>query len=124
MLIAPNVATLIGHGTVRGKAMGGSFMRPPTDAELSQMRALVEQAMKDGAIGMSTGLIYLPGTFAKTDEIVELAKVVAAYEGIYSSHMRSESGGIYNALNELFDIARGAKIRANISHIKLSGKSV
>src|SRR6185503_3488444 len=61
--ISPNVATLIGHGTVRGKAMGGSFMRPPTGEELDQMKSMVEQAMNDGAIGLSSGLIYLPGTF-------------------------------------------------------------
>src|SRR5262249_3309956 len=62
--ISPNVATLIGHGTVRGKAMGGSFMRPPSAEERAAMKGLVEQAMKDGAVGLSTGLIYLPGTFA------------------------------------------------------------
>ncbi|MEO6245065.1 MAG: amidohydrolase family protein, partial [Opitutaceae bacterium] len=73
--VALNVATLIGHNTVRGQVMGGSFARPPTADELAKMCALVEQAMQDGAVGLSTGLIYLPGTFAKTDEIVALAKV-------------------------------------------------
>lgn len=121
--ITPNVATLIGHGTVRGKAMGGSFMRPPSDPELTQMKALVEQAMKDGAVGLSTGLIYLPGSFAKTEEIVELAKVAARYDGIYASHMRSESREILDALGEVFRIAREARIRAEISHIKLSGNA-
>ena len=121
--IAPNVATLIGHGTVRGKAMGGSFMRPPSEAELTQMKAMVEQAMKDGAFGLSTGLIYLPGSFAKTEEIIELAKVAARYDGIYASHMRSESRDIFDALNEVFRIAREAHIRAEVSHIKLSGNS-
>jgi len=121
--ISPNVATLVGHGTVRGKAMGGSFMRPPTADELQQMRATVEQAMKDGAVGLSTGLIYLPGTFAKTEEIVELAKVAARYDGIYASHMRSESSEIFDALDEVFRVAREARIRAEVSHIKLSGKA-
>jgi N-acyl-D-amino-acid deacylase len=121
--ISPNVATLIGHGAVRGKVMGGSFMRPPTAEELEQMKAIVEQAMKDGAVGLSTGLIYLPGTFAKTEEIIELAKVVARYDGIYASHMRDEGREILDALNELFRIAREADIRAEISHLKLSGKS-
>jgi len=121
--ISPNVATLIGHGTVRGKAMGGSFMRPPTGEELDQMKSMVEQAMKDGAVGLSTGLIYLPGAFAKTEEIVELAKVAARYDGIYASHMRSESDEIFQALDEVFRIAREAKIRAEVSHIKLAGKS-
>jgi N-acyl-D-amino-acid deacylase len=121
--ISPNVATLIGHGTVRGKAMGGSFTRPPSAEELEQMKQLVEQAMKDGAVGLSTGLIYLPGVFAKTDEIIELAKVAARYDGVYASHMRDEGREILDALNELFRIAREAGIRAEISHIKLSGKS-
>ncbi len=121
--ISPNVATLIGHGTIRGRAMGGSFMRPPTELELDQMKSMVEQAMKDGAVGLSTGLIYLPGTFAKTEELVELAKVAGRYEGIYASHMRSESHEIMEALEEVFCIAREANIRAEISHIKLSGKS-
>lgn len=119
--VALNVATLIGQGTVRGQVMGGSFMRPATPQELDQMRALVEQAMKDGAVGLSTGLIYLPGTFTKTEEIIELAKVASAYGGIYASHMRHEDNRIYDALNELVRIAREAKIPAEVSHIKLSG---
>jgi N-acyl-D-amino-acid deacylase len=118
-----NVATLIGHGTVRGKVMGGSFMRPPTNEELDKMRAMVEKGMKDGAVGMSTGLIYLPGTFAKTEEIIELAKVVSEYDGIYTSHMRDEGTGITKSLNELFRISREAHLRAEISHIKLSGNT-
>jgi N-acyl-D-amino-acid deacylase len=117
-----NVATLVGHGSVRSKIMGGSFMRPPTEDELARMRKLVEQVMKDGAVGLSTGLIYLPGTFAKTEEIIELAKVASQFDGVYASHMRSEGEEIYDALNEVFRIAREAKIRAEISHIKLSGK--
>lgn len=121
--VAINVATLIGHNTVRGQVMGGSFARPPTAAELDQMRAFVEQAMKDGAVGMSTGLIYLPGTFAKTDEIVALAKVVAAHGGIYSSHMRYENTRIIDALDELTTVAREANLPAEVSHIKLSGPS-
>src|SRR5207249_2645575 len=80
--LALNVATLIGHNTVRKKAMGGSFDRPPKPEELAKMKSLVEQAMKDGAVGLSTGLIYLPGVFAKTEEIIELAKVAAACDGI------------------------------------------
>ena len=119
--VAVNVATLIGHNTVRGQVMGGSFARPPTAAELDHMRALVAQAMQDGAVGLSTGLIYLPGTFAKTDEIVALAKVASAHGGIYASHMRSESTGIFTALDELTTIAREAKIPAEVSHLKLSG---
>ena len=121
--VAVNVATLVGHNSVREKAMGGSFDRPPTEQELAQMKALVEQAMKDGAVGLSTGLIYQPGVFAKTDEIVELGKVVAAYDGIYTSHMRHEDNQIYQALDEVFRVAREAGIRAEVSHIKLAGPS-
>ena len=121
--IALNVATLIGHNTVRGQVMGGSFARPPTSAELEELGALVGQAMQEGAVGLSTGLIYLPGTFAKTDEIVALAKVAAAHGGIYVSHMRYENTRILDALNELTTIAREAKIPAEISHLKLSGPS-
>ncbi len=121
--VSPNVASLIGHNTVRGKAMGGSFMRPPTAEEMASMKAMVEQGMKDGAVGLSTGLIYLPGTFAKTPEIIELAKVASAYDGVYASHMRDEGTGISGSLDELFRIAREAHIRAEISHIKLSGNA-
>jgi N-acyl-D-amino-acid deacylase len=121
--VSVNVATLVGHNTVREKAMGGSFDRPPTPQELAQMKALVEQAMKDGAVGLSTGLIYQPGVFAKTDEIVEIAKVATAYDGIYTSHMRHEDTEIYKALDEVFRVAREAGIRAEVSHIKLAGPS-
>lgn len=121
--ISANVATLVGHGSVRGKVMGGSFLRPPTEEELAKMKALVEQAMQDGAVGLSTGLIYLPGTFAKTEEIIELARVAARFDGIYASHMRSEGAEITDALEELFRIAREAGLRAQVSHVKLSGKS-
>lgn len=119
--IAINVATLIGHNSVRQQVMGGSFMRAPSPEQLAQMRAVVDQAMKDGAVGLSTGLIYLPGTFAKTDEIVELAKAASAHGGIYASHMRFETAKIFTAMDELTLIAREAGIRAELSHIKLSG---
>jgi N-acyl-D-amino-acid deacylase len=121
--ISPNIATLIGHGTVRERAMGGDFDRSPTTEELEKMKQSVEEAMKDGAVGLSTGLIYLPGTFAKTDEIVELAKIAAKHHGIYASHMRNEGGEIFESLNELFRISREGGLRAHISHIKLSGEA-
>jgi N-acyl-D-amino-acid deacylase len=119
--VAVNVATLIGHNTVREKAMGGVFDRPPAPEELGKMKSMVDQAMKAGAVGLSTGLIYHPGVFSKTEEIVELAKVAAVYDGIYTSHMRYEDDKIYKALDEVFRIAREAHIRAEVSHIKLSG---
>lgn len=118
--VSPNIATLIGHGTVRSAVMGGSFMRPPTADELREMQAMVERAMQEGAVGLSTGLIYLPGTFAKTEEIVALASVAGRYGGVYASHMRDEGLEIFAALDELFRIAREGRIPAHVSHIKLS----
>ncbi|TAL02820.1 MAG: D-aminoacylase, partial [Verrucomicrobia bacterium] len=120
--ISINTATLIGHNTVREKVMGGSFDRPPTPTELAEMKRLVDRAMKDGAVGLSTGLIYLPGVFSKTDEIVELAQAVTPYDGIYASHMRHEDARIYEALDEVIRVAREAHLRAEVSHIKLSGE--
>lgn len=117
-----NVATLIGHGAVRAQVIGESIDRPPSPEELEEMKTLVERAMEEGAVGLSTGLIYLPGTFAKTDEIVELAKVAQQHDGIYVSHMRNEGRGMIGALEELLTIAREAEIRAQVSHIKLSGR--
>jgi N-acyl-D-amino-acid deacylase len=116
-----NVATLIGHGAVREQGMGGKFIRAPSDEQLAAMKRLVDQAMKDGAVGMSTGLIYVPGSFAKTDEIIELAKVVAGHGGVYASHIRHETLRIFEALDEFTRIAREARVRAELSHIKLSG---
>lgn len=117
-----NVATLIGHNSIRRQVIG-NVDREPTAAELAEMRALVDRAMRDGAAGFSTGLIYQPGSFSTTEEIVELAKAVTAYDGLYVSHMRSESLAIFEALDELFTIAREADIRAQVSHIKLSGNA-
>lgn len=121
--VAINVATLIGHGSVREQGMGGSFIRAPSAEQLATMKALVEQGMKDGAVGLSTGLIYVPGSFAKTAEIIELAKVAAAHGGIYASHMRYETVRIFEALDEILRIAREARIPVDVSHIKLSGPS-
>lgn len=117
-----NVTTLIGHNTVREAAMGGSFDRAPTADELAKMRGMVDRAMQDGAVGLSTGLIYLPGVFSKTEEIVELAKAVTPYGGIYASHMRHEDTRIFAALDEVFRVAREAHLRAEVSHLKLSGE--
>jgi N-acyl-D-amino-acid deacylase len=121
--VAVNVATLVGHNNVRRKAMAGDFDRPPTPEELEKMKALVRQAMKEGAVGLSTGLIYQPGVFSRTEEIAELAKVLSDYDGIYTSHMRHEDNQIYRALDEVFQIARAAHVRAEVSHIKLAGPS-
>lgn len=118
---AINVATLIGHNSVREQGMGGRFFRAPDAGQLAAMQTLVDQAMKDGAVGLSTGLIYVPGSFAKTDEIIALAKVAAAHDGIYVSHMRHETVKIFEAIDEFVRIAREANIRAEVSHIKLAG---
>lgn len=119
--LAVNVATLVGHNDVRRKAMGGSFDRPPAADELARMQELVYNAMKQGALGLSTGLIYLPGTFSKTDEIIQLARVIAQFDGIYTSHMRHEDTRIFQALDEVVRVAREAGVRAEVSHIKLAG---
>jgi len=119
--VAVNVATLVGHNSVRQKAMHSPYDRPPTPEELARMKELVRKAMEDGAVGLSTGLIYQPGVFARTDEIAALAKVIAPYDGIYTSHMRHEDDQIFKALDEVFRIAREAGVRAEVSHIKLSG---
>lgn len=119
--VSVNVASLVGQGSVRAQVMGGSFMRPASTDELRRMEELVDRAMQDGAVGLSTGLIYLPGTFTPTEEIVALARVSARHGGLYASHMRDESREIFSALDELFRIAREARLPAHVSHLKLSG---
>ncbi len=120
---AVNVATLIGQGTVRGQVMGGSFSRPPTAAELERMQEQVRMGMEAGAVGLSTGLIYLPGTFSTTDELIALTREVAPFDGTYASHMRSEGRDILEAIAEAVRIGREAGVRVEISHIKLSGNA-
>ena len=116
-----NIASLVGHNDVR-KAVMGNVMRDPTEAELQQMEAIVNQAMKDGAVGLSTGLIYIPGTYSKTAEVVRLAKIAASYGGLYASHMRDEADSVVEAINEAIYIGRVANIPVEISHFKLSGQ--
>ncbi|MDX1940541.1 MAG: D-aminoacylase [Saprospiraceae bacterium] len=120
--ISLNITSLVGHNSVRREAMG-SDNREPTAAELQKMRNLVEQAMRDGAVGLSTGLIYVPGTFAKTDEIVELAKVASEYGGVYASHIRNEDDKVFNAIAEAVEIGKQAKLPVEISHFKITGKN-
>ena len=121
--LAVNLGTLVGHNTVRAKAMGLDD-RVPTAEEQTKMDALVEQAMKDGAVGLSTGLEYLPGMFAKTDEIVELAKVAAKYGGVYATHMRNEGIGVKKSIAESLTIGEQANIPVEISHFKISDKTL
>jgi N-acyl-D-aspartate/D-glutamate deacylase len=100
----------------------GNANRPPSAKELKEMEALVEQGMKDGAWGLSTGLIYNPGTYAKTDELIALAKVAARHRGFYASHIRDEGAGLLTALEEALTIGREAKLPVHISHLKASGR--
>jgi N-acyl-D-amino-acid deacylase len=112
---------LIGHNDVR-EAIMGDANRIPTDDELTRMKALVAQAMQDGAVGFSTGLIYIPGTYANTDEIAALAKVAAQYNGVYTTHMRNESDSVTEAIEEALTVAKEANISLEISHFKVGGQ--
>lgn len=116
-----NVASLVGHNDVR-KAVMGTANRSPTEEEMQRMEMLVEQAMKDGAVGLSTGLIYIPGTYAATEEVVRLAKVASRYHGVYASHMRDEADSVVQAIEEALHIGREANMPVEISHFKLSGQ--
>jgi N-acyl-D-amino-acid deacylase len=116
-----NVASLIGHNDVR-KAVMGSARRDPDANEMQRMEAIVAKAMQDGAVGLSTGLIYIPGTYSKTDEVVRLAKVVGQYNGVYATHMRDEGDSVTQAIEEALTIGREAGIPVEISHFKLSGQ--
>ncbi len=121
--LAVNVATLIGHNSVRAKAMGLDN-RAPTPEEQTKMNEIVEQGMKDGAVGLSTGLIYVPGTFAKTEEVVHLAKVASRYGGTYASHIRDEGNEVVAAINEAINIGEQANMPVEISHFKISSKAL
>jgi N-acyl-D-amino-acid deacylase len=116
-----NVASLIGHNDIR-KAVMGRANRDATEAELLQMEMLTEKAMKEGAVGLSTGLIYIPGTYTKTPEIIRLAKIAAKYNGVYATHMRDEGDSVTQAIEEALTIGREANIPVEISHFKLSGQ--
>lgn len=115
-----NIASLIGHNTVRRMVMGEKD-RLATLEEQQQMEALVEKAMKDGAVGLSTGLIYLPGLYSNTEEVVGLAKAASKYNGVYASHIRNEENGVVDAINEAINIGKQANIPVQISHFKVSG---
>lgn len=116
-----NVSTLIGHNTVRRTVMG-DVQRDPTPEEQERMQKLIEKAMQEGAVGMSTGLIYVPGTYSKTAEVVGLAKVAARHQGVYASHIRDEGDQVTDAINEAINIGREAKIPVEISHFKVTYK--
>jgi N-acyl-D-amino-acid deacylase len=119
--IAPNVASFVGTTTVRIHEIGYAD-RPPTAEELARMRKLVDQAMEDGALGVGSSLIYAPAFCAKTDELVALCEEASKYDGMYISHMRSEGNRLLEAMDELIDISRRAKLPAEIYHFKAAGK--
>ncbi|MEX0939228.1 MAG: D-aminoacylase [Pirellulales bacterium] len=116
-----NVAHLLPHGSLRSRVVSGG-RRPPTEEELDQMRTLARKAMQDGAWGMSTGLIYVPGAYAQTDELVEIAKVVGTFGGIYASHIRGESKTLLTAVEEALEIGSRAELPVHISHFKVMGR--
>ena len=119
--VSPNVASFIGAATPRVNVLARAN-RAPTPAELEQMRALVRQAMEEGAFGVASALIYAPGAYAATDELIELCKAAAPYGGIYISHMRSEGNRLLEAVDELIAIARDAHVPAEIYHLKAAGE--
>lgn len=118
--IGTNVVHQVPHNDVRQRVMKNAN-RAPTAEELRQMEALVDQAMKDGAWGLSTGLIYNPGTYAKTDELIALARVAARHGGFYASHIRDEGTGVLGAIDEALTIGREGGLPVHISHLKASG---
>jgi N-acyl-D-amino-acid deacylase len=120
--ISPNVASFVSAYTVRIHELGYAN-RAPSKEELERMKTLVRQAMEEGAMGISTALIYAPANYASTDELIELSKVAAAYGGMYIAHIRSEGNAIFQAVDETIRIAREADIPAEIYHLKFSGKS-
>jgi N-acyl-D-amino-acid deacylase len=119
--ISPNVASFVGATTLRVHEVGYEN-RPPTPEELQRMRALVRQAMEEGALGVGSSLIYAPAFYAGTDELVALCEEASPYGGMYISHLRSEGNRLLEAVDELIDIARRAKVPAEIYHLKAAGR--
>jgi len=120
--IAVNVVPVVGHGNIRG-AVKGYSTKPVTKNELTQMRELLNQSMSEGAFGFSTGLIYIPGMYAGTEELVALVEETAKYDGIYTTHIRSEGNALIESVKEAIEIAEKAHVKLQISHVKTSGKN-
>ena len=121
--IGPNAALFVGHNTVRKKVLGTADVQPSPQA-LEEMKSWVERSMEEGAFGLSTGLFYNPGNFAKTNEVVELAKVAARFGGIYDTHQRDEGSqniGVVNSSKEVLEVGEKANIPVHFSHIKVAG---
>lgn len=122
--IALNVLTFVGHATIRSRVMGENTNRKATPGEIESMRHMVSQAMRDGAVGLSTGLEYETGKPASIEEVITLAKAASAFDGIYISHIRDEADKTFEALEEALRIGREARIPVQISHIKLGSVAV
>lgn len=121
---ALNVAALVGHGTLREAVMREDQRRAPSVTEMAEMRHLLGEALEQGALGLSTGLFYAPGTHATTDEIVELAGEMGRRGGIYASHVRDESRHVFDAVGECIDVGRRAGVPSHISHLKVESRSM
>ena len=119
-----NLASYVGHGTLRGKVMGADYKRHATAAEVSRMKELLAEELRSGALGLSSGLEYDPGIYSAREEVIELAKVAAAARGRYISHIRSEDRAEWEAFDEIINIGRQAKLPVQISHTKLAMKSL
>lgn len=117
-----NVGTLIGHGTIRASVMGFEA-RDPTLQELESMKSFVESGMKDGAFGLSSGLKYAPGCYAKTDEIVELCRIVHRYGGVYATHIRNQGDSLIESIDEAIEIGRRSGVPVQIAHLKVKGRN-
>ena len=115
--LGANIAFAVGHGNIRGAVLGNSD-KDPTPEELEKMKAILREAMENGAIGMSLGLIYNPGCYSKTEELVELAKVVKEYDGLLTVHMRDEGDNLVRSVDEFLEIVRKSGVRGVISHHK------
>src|SRR2546425_9255074 len=118
---ALNVMQLVGHGTLRIAAMGFA-RRAPDRKELARMQRLMADAMEDGAWGLSTGLIYAPGSYASTEEIVEIARVAGRHRGFYASHIRGEGATLLDAVGEAIRVGREGELSVQVSHIKAAGR--
>ncbi len=121
--ISPNIAAFVGAATIRIHQLGVENINPD-DKQLKRMQELVAEAMEEGALGVSSSLIYTPDAFAQTEELIALAKIAGEYGGIYTSHMRNESDGLLESIDELISIAREANIPAEIYHFKLASKAM
>ncbi|MCU0327325.1 MAG: hypothetical protein MUF45_19245 [Spirosomaceae bacterium] len=119
--VSTNVASFVGASTVRAMELGYAN-RPPKPEELERMKQHVKQAMQEGAMGVASALIYVPGTYSTTDELIELSKVASEYGGMYISHIRSEGNRLEEGVDELIEIAKNANIHAEIYHLKAAGK--